>query len=104
MKTLSAALQAHLDSGATTLAWCWRIERSDGVVFGFTDHDRVLEFGGVSYEPDSGFAASEIRSGADLAVVVDSVEAAQAQMAHERAAQGHLEGKIVLSVMDSSAG
>ena len=29
---------------------------------------------------------------------------AQAQMAHERAAQGHLEGKIVLSVMDSSAG
>ena len=40
MKTLSPALQAHLDSGATTLAWCWRIERADGVVFGFTDHDR----------------------------------------------------------------
>jgi hypothetical protein len=24
MKALSAALQAHLDSGTTTLAWCWR--------------------------------------------------------------------------------
>ncbi len=38
-------------------------------------------------------------------VAIDSVfPLAQVQMAHERAAQGHLEGKIVLSVMDSSAG
>jgi uncharacterized phage protein (TIGR02218 family) len=74
MKTLSAALQAHLDSGTTTLAWCWRIERADGVVFGFTDHDRPLEFGGVTYEPESGFAASEIRSGTDLAVDAQEAE------------------------------
>ena len=68
MKSLSASLQAHLDSGTTTLAWCWRIERADGVVFGFTDQDRPLEISGVTYEPESGFAASEIRSGTDLAV------------------------------------
>jgi uncharacterized phage protein (TIGR02218 family) len=74
MKTLSAALQAHLDSGATALAWCWRIERSDGVVFGFTDHDGELTFGGVTYEPDSGFAASEIRPGTDLAVDAQDAE------------------------------
>jgi uncharacterized phage protein (TIGR02218 family) len=74
MKTLSAALQAHLDGGTTTLAWCWRIERSDGVVFGFTDHDRPLAFGGVTYEPESGFAASEIRSGTDLAVDAQEAE------------------------------
>jgi uncharacterized phage protein (TIGR02218 family) len=74
MKALSAALQAHLDSGTTTLAWCWRIERADGVVFGFTDHDRPLEFGGVTYEPESGFAASEIRSGTDLAVDAQEAE------------------------------
>ena len=74
MKTLSAALQAHLDSGTTTLAWCWRIERADGVVFGFTDHDRPLAFGGVTYEPESGFAASEIRSGTDLAVDAQEAE------------------------------
>jgi hypothetical protein len=24
MKALSPALQAHLDEGTTTLAWCWR--------------------------------------------------------------------------------
>jgi uncharacterized phage protein (TIGR02218 family) len=74
MKNLSASLQAHLDSGTTTLAWCWRIERSDGVVFGFTDHDRPLKFGGVTYEPESGFAASEIRSGNDLAVDAQDAE------------------------------
>ena len=59
MKTLPPALQAHLDSGATTLAWCWRIERADGVVFGFTDHDRELSFGGVDLRARSGLAASE---------------------------------------------
>jgi uncharacterized phage protein (TIGR02218 family) len=74
MKSLSASLQAHLDSGTTTLAWCWCIERTDGVVFGFTDHDRPLAFGGVTYEPDSGFAASEIRSGTDLAVDAQDAE------------------------------
>lgn len=68
MKTLSPALQAHLDDGTTTLAWCWRIARADGITLGFTDHDRVLAFAGTSFEPDSGFAASEIRSGSDLAV------------------------------------
>jgi uncharacterized phage protein (TIGR02218 family) len=74
VKSLSPALQAHLDGGATTLAWCWKIERSDGVVFGFTDHDRELSFGGVTYEPDSGFAASELRSGTDRAVDAQDAE------------------------------
>lgn len=68
MKTLSPALQAHLDDGTTTLSWCWRISRSDGVALGFTDHDRTLAFDGTDFEPESGFAASEIRAGSDLAV------------------------------------
>ena len=68
MKNLSPALQAHLDDGTTTLSWCWRISRSDGVALGFTDHDRGLSFDGTMFEPESGFAASEIRAGSDLAV------------------------------------
>ena len=68
MKSLSPALQAHLDDGTTTLSWCWRISRSDGVALGFTDHDRALSFDGTAFEPESGFAASEIRAGSDLAV------------------------------------
>lgn len=68
MKNLSPALQAHLDDGTTTLSWCWRISRADGVALGFTDHDRALSFDGTDFEPESGFAASEIRAGSDLAV------------------------------------
>lgn len=68
MKALPPALQAHLDEGTTTLAWCWRIVRADGVTLGFTDHDRTLTFEGTDFEPESGFAASEVRSGSDLSV------------------------------------
>ena len=76
MKTLPAGLQAHLDSGATTLAWCWRITRADGAVFGFTDHDRPLTFAGTDFEPDSGFNASEIRAGSELSVDAQDAEGA----------------------------
>jgi uncharacterized phage protein (TIGR02218 family) len=68
MKNLSPALQAHLDEGTTTLAWVWRITRADGVVFGFTDHDRALQFDGTAFEPESGLTASEVRAGSDLSV------------------------------------
>ncbi|MCE6949773.1 DUF2163 domain-containing protein [Cereibacter sphaeroides] len=68
MKTLPPGLQAHLDAGATTLAWCWRITRGDGLAFGFTDHDRTLTFDGTDFEPESGLTASEVRSGSDLSV------------------------------------
>ena len=68
MKNLSPGLQSHLDDGTTTLSWCWRISRTDGVALGFTDHDRALSFDGTGFEPESGFAASEIRAGSDLAV------------------------------------
>jgi uncharacterized phage protein (TIGR02218 family) len=74
MKTLSPALQAHLDEGTTTLAWCWRITRADGVAFGFTDHDRTLAFDGTDFEPESGLTASEVRSGSDLSVDAQDAE------------------------------
>jgi uncharacterized phage protein (TIGR02218 family) len=74
MKQLDPALQAHLDDGTTTLAWCWRITRADGLSFGFTDHDRVLVFEGTEFEPESGFAASEIRAGSDLSVDAQDAE------------------------------
>jgi uncharacterized phage protein (TIGR02218 family) len=67
-QTLSPDLQAHLDDGTTTLAWCWRISRADGASFGFTDHDRTLSFDGTDFEPESGLTASEVRSGSDLSV------------------------------------
>jgi len=74
MKSFSTSLQTHLDSGTTTLAWCWRLTRNDGAVFGFTDHDRPLTFDGTTFEPESGFTASEIRSGSDLSVDAQEAE------------------------------
>jgi uncharacterized phage protein (TIGR02218 family) len=68
MKTLPPGLQAHLDSGTTTLCWCWRIVRRDGLVLGFTDHDQPLAFDGTSFEAATGFTASEVQSTLGLAV------------------------------------
>jgi hypothetical protein len=38
VKSLSPALAAHLAGGVTTLGRCWRVERKDETVMGFTDH------------------------------------------------------------------
>ena len=74
MKSLDPNLKAHLEDGTTTLAWCWRITRQDGQVFGFTDHDFALTFDGTTFEPDSGLIASELRSSDDLAVDAQDAE------------------------------
>lgn len=72
MKTLSPALDSHLQSIATTLSWCWKITRRDATVLGFTDHDGTISFDGVDYRPDSGFTASALT--ANLGLAVDDVE------------------------------
>ncbi|HEY2069833.1 MAG TPA: DUF2163 domain-containing protein [Rhizomicrobium sp.] len=68
MKTLPTGLQDHLDSGATTLCWCWKLSRGDGVVQGFTDHDVTVSFDGADYTAASGFTATEVDSTLGLAV------------------------------------
>jgi len=68
MKTLPSGMQAHLDSGATTLCWCWKLSRTDGAVLGFTDHDVDVTFDTVTYAASSGFTASEVDSTLGLAV------------------------------------
>lgn len=68
MRTIPIALEAHYESGATSLARLWRIERTDGVVFGFTDHDANITFSGLVYRTTSAFDASAISSSADLSV------------------------------------
>lgn len=76
MRALPEGLAAHLASGATTLCHCWRVELRSGEVMGFTDHDRMLTFGGVAYEAETGFAATEIDS--SLGLSVDNAEASGA--------------------------
>jgi uncharacterized phage protein (TIGR02218 family) len=76
VKDLPSGLQAHLDSGATTLCWCWRLRRRDGIELGFTDHDRALTFDGTTFEAATGFTASEIKDSVGLSV--DNLEVASA--------------------------
>lgn len=68
MRAIPSALQARLDSGVTTLAQAWKLTRRDGVVLGFTDHDRDLVFDGVVFRAGTGFAASEAAGRFDLSV------------------------------------
>lgn len=72
MKTLPIGLQAHLDSGATTLCNCWKLSLRNGEVAGFTSHDRDLSFDGVSYLAMSGFDAGAMES--SLGLNVDDLE------------------------------
>lgn len=66
MRTIPAGLKTHLDGEATTLCNAWRVVRRDGVVLGFTDHDRDLDFDGLTYLAASGFEASETEDGNGL--------------------------------------
>lgn len=76
MRELSESFKAHLAGGATTLCQCWRIERADGLIQGFTDHDDLLILDGVRYEPQSGLTASEAISNLSLGVDTSEVEGA----------------------------
>lgn len=73
MSAAEAGLIAHLKSGATSTCRCWRIERLDGQVLGFTDHDEALDFDGTSYVPSSGLSAKALEQSTGLAV--DNTEA-----------------------------
>lgn len=44
----------------TSLAFCWRLERRDGVALGFTTHDRDLVIGHVVYRAAPGMLPSSI--------------------------------------------
>ncbi len=60
MKTLPAGMQADLDDGGTFHCQAYKLVRKDNTVFGFTNHDNQLTFGGVTYEPDSGHTPSTL--------------------------------------------
>ncbi len=76
MKVLAPGLQAHLDTGTTTLAWCWRLTRRDGSRLGFTDHDRGIAFDGTTFEAAAGMTASDIKDSVGLSVDNLSIDSA----------------------------
>ncbi|WP_026191144.1 DUF2163 domain-containing protein [Methylosinus sp. LW4] len=67
MRKASSAMRESLDASASTLCNCWRLARKDGQVMGFTDHDRDLVFGGVTYRAATGLVATQIEGSVGLA-------------------------------------
>lgn len=68
MKTASAGLTTHIGANLTTLSTGWRIERTDGTILAFTDHDKDIEYDGVVYDAETGITRSAIKSKMDLSV------------------------------------
>ena len=52
----------------TTLAQCWKIERTDGVTQAFTSHDKPIVFDSITYKPAHSFAASQLASDTEMSV------------------------------------
>ena len=67
------ALQAHLQTGQTTVCRCWAIDRKDGEQFGFTDHDQELTFDGIRFKANAGLTARVLEQSTGLSM--DNTEA-----------------------------
>lgn len=76
MRAIPESLGAKLASGVTTLCRCWIVDRRDGAVLGFTDHDRDLTVDGVLCEAASGLDAGALESSTGLSVDTQSVTGA----------------------------
>ncbi len=64
----AAGLDAHLATGVTGVARCWKVTRRDGVIFGFTNHDRALHFDGVIFRAETGMTAATLSQTTGLSV------------------------------------
>lgn len=53
MLQLPPSIQAQLEAEISSLCWCWRLQRPDGLQLGFTDHDRALVLEGLAFEPQA---------------------------------------------------
>lgn len=68
MTPVPQTLQDHLATGTTTLCRCWRITRTDGRIFAFTDHDQPMTFDGTAFVPTDALSARALEQTTGLAV------------------------------------
>lgn len=66
MRTIPAALAAHLAGDVRTVCTLWLVTRRDGALFGFTDFDQDITYGGQLFVAAGGYTHSQIESGSDL--------------------------------------
>jgi uncharacterized phage protein (TIGR02218 family) len=87
----------------TTLAFCWRIERRDGVTIGFTSHDRDLWIGGLAYRAAPGMlpSAIELSDGFDADMLSVGGALSSAAIREADLAAGRWDGAVVKLFMAS---
>lgn len=97
MTVYPAPLAAHLAKDVTSVCHCWRLTRTDGVVMGFTDHDRPLVVDGTQCKPDTGFTTTEARRSLGLGVDTADVEGAlaSAEIDGDDIAAGKYDGAVI---------
>lgn len=76
MKGLPAGLSEHIAEPVTSLCLCWKVTLVNGTVLGFTDHDRLINFGGVAFEPSTGFSATAADAALGLSIPTREIEGA----------------------------
>lgn len=64
--SLANRLSALLQLPVLAFSTCWKVERLDGTVFRFTDHDHKLTVENEEYTPVGGFSPSAIQHDAGL--------------------------------------
>lgn len=80
-----ASLELAASGEAITLARAWRIERTDGTVLGFTDHDEPVAFGGTRFEAASSIDAALAEASLGLNVETSEIAGALASDALDEA-------------------
>ncbi len=60
-RQITPQLQAHLEGEELTLAVCARLERKDGVIFGFTTLNVDLTIDGLTYKPTASMSPSAVK-------------------------------------------
>ena len=75
MKNATTAMQNHLaNANPTTIAWLWKVKRTDGVILGFTSFDLDITYddgsgdGPVTYLAHSGYSSSAVEGKSNLSV------------------------------------
>lgn len=62
------SLAGHLAGVVTTVCRCWDVTREDGRRLGFTDHDRDIQFDGLTYRAGTGLSARAFAQTTGLSV------------------------------------
>ncbi len=101
MRSIPTEMLAHFQTGATTICRCWRVERVDGTVMGFTDHDADLEIEGTTYQASSGFDAAALQTSAGLSVDNSAAVGALSSSGVKEAdiATGKYDGAVIVQML-----